>query len=206
MRAIRDLRNFGLLVSIALLIHARAAGSLRAQIPMWNECDVTCSSANCNDSCFVDELAFENGDSISCYDYGTYDTSQSCCGDGICNMSLDENGNPTDNNEFGNCYTDCHNEPGDPLECDAQTQEGCETGQVCGPNWRCVNIPNYTGDPVKGNNGNQVNPTCTENYCDGLHQCCSGDVCYNPYPGWGPTGICVPQIVLPPPAPAPHSH
>lgn len=206
MNVVRDLRRFSLLFAMALIVYARSAGNVSAHAALWNECDTSCDSSNCNDTCFVDEIAFENGDSISCYDYGTWDTSQSCCGDGICDMSLDGNGDPTDNNEFGNCYADCHDEPGDPLQCNPQTQEGCSSGQACAPNWTCVNIPNYTGSPTTGNNGNQVNPTCTENYCDGLHQCCSGDACYYPIAGWGGSGICVPQVALPPTAPAPRSH
>jgi hypothetical protein len=202
MNTIRDLRRFALLLSLALMFHARAFAGLSAHSALWPECDTSCDSSSCTDSCYADEIAFENGDSISCLDWGSWDASQSCCGDGICDMSLDGNGDPSDNNEFGNCYADCHNEPGDPLDCNPNTQEGCSSGQACAPNWVCVNIPDYSGG--SGNNGHMVDPSCTTNYCDAQTHCCAGDACYLPIAGWGGSGICVPQVAVPPAAPSPH--
>jgi hypothetical protein len=43
-------------------------------------------------------MEFENGNSISCLDYGVFDSEQACCGDGQCN-----NGEDT-----GSCYADCY--------------------------------------------------------------------------------------------------
>lgn len=61
-------------------------------------CGDVCSSSDCATECYENEMEFENGNSISCLDYGVYDPGQACCGDGQCN-----NGEDT-----GTCYADCY--------------------------------------------------------------------------------------------------
>ena len=105
---------------------------------MWSECDDVCASSNCTDGCYLDPIEFENGNQISCYEYGTYDTTQSCCGDGVCDASHNEDGSPTDSNETGACAVDCGAPPpgGGDGNCDPVWQTGCTSGQYLRPERR----------------------------------------------------------------------
>jgi hypothetical protein len=79
------------------------AVSLRAAPDL---CGDVCPSLDCATQCYQDEVAFENGNTSSCLDYGVYDTNQMCCGDGFCSQVTGEN---TDN-----CAADCYHPPPPP--------------------------------------------------------------------------------------------
>jgi hypothetical protein len=184
-----ETRRLALLVALTMaLLHARVlhAGSGT----LWRECDTACPTSNCTDSCFVDGIAFEDGDSITCLDYGTYDTSQTCCGDSFCDVADGEN--------CTNCLEDCPG-PCSTGDCEPWRQTDCPTGQACASNGVCVSIPNC--DSGGCNNDNVKTPTCLDAYCNNGHDsCCPGDVCE----GWTyyiPVGICVPQTGQPPGVP-----
>lgn len=83
-----------------------------------NICEDVCGYSACDHSCYIDQTAFESDISTTCYDFGTYDLSQVCCGDGFCSSAAGESPE--------SCSYDCH-EPIAPT-CGAN---GCETGETC---------------------------------------------------------------------------
>lgn len=91
-----------LVLVIAVIVSIRDYGA--TLYASYDLCSDVCSSSSCATECYENEMEFENGNSISCLDYGVYDTGQACCGDGNCN-----NGEDT-----GSCYADCYdpNPPG----------------------------------------------------------------------------------------------
>ncbi len=88
---------------LVLLVAAVAVsvGDLRETLYAFpDDCAEICPSSDCNTRCYENEMEFQNGNTISCRDYGVYDTSQMCCGDGVCSEETGET--------LGTCYADCY--------------------------------------------------------------------------------------------------
>jgi hypothetical protein len=193
MQSTPSVRRGIMVLALTMAFFYQHGVSLRAHPGPWPQCSSVCGAADCTDGCYVDGIAFENGDRITCLDYGTWDTSESCCGDGYCDMSSGAN------NECGNCSADCGSGCGGTTSpCNPTSQTGCSSGYVCAPNGVCLQVPNCTGGTC--NNGTVTSPPCEDSYCGNGGTCCSGDVCYNPYPGYT-YGFCVPSITHPPGVP-----
>jgi hypothetical protein len=96
LRWLTVIRYICFIAVVAAWLHFR---STPLQAFHWNECDEYCPTAGCSDTCFVDQMEFDNGNRISCLDYGVFDTSQFCCGDGLCNGDAGE--------DSGSCSADC---------------------------------------------------------------------------------------------------
>lgn len=71
-----------------------------------DDCADICPTAGCNTQCYANAVEFENGNMISCRDYGVYDTSQMCCGDAICSAETGET--------VETCAGDCYVPPVEP--------------------------------------------------------------------------------------------
>ena len=52
------------------VVHLAAA---QQDVPI---CDEVCSSSTCHDGCYVNMMEFENGNYISCLQYGAWDGSE----------------------------------------------------------------------------------------------------------------------------------
>lgn len=76
-------------------------GDLRRTLYAFpDDCADICPSSDCNTQCYENEMEFQNGNAISCRDYGVYDTSQMCCGDSVCSAETGET--------LETCYGDCY--------------------------------------------------------------------------------------------------
>ena len=148
-------------IGVLLLYVYANGGRLHAAIP-WDECDVVCDGTEqCNTSCFVDGIAFENGDQTTCFaDYEPYDWGQACCGDGVCALDSDE---PT------LCEDDC------PPLC---ISLGCGGAVTCDANQACV-----TGGCCvapcgpAGCGGTSRSCGLTGSSCNSDSDCCSDETC-----------------------------
>ncbi len=117
-----------------------ASGSASVSATTWPECDEVCSTSSCGDSCYLNQMEFDNGNSISCYAYGEYDFDQECCGDGICQLDAGESVDDctADCNVIGHaCNNDSLCELGEncancPADCDA-----CQSAATCNDNGKC---------------------------------------------------------------------
>ena len=149
--------------SIRLGAPAAAASGL---VPPF--CDDVCSSSACTDQCYVDQMAFDNGNPITCLAWGDYDTGQACCGDGACDTAGGE--------EMCNCSQDCGSCPQTFPECNPISQTGCASGQVCNNLGYCKDVP----ECHDGNCDNGTKPTppaCFDNRCSSKNDCCQGNIC-----------------------------
>jgi len=73
-----NVRHLLFLILAVVVLHVDSA-PLSAKAPI---CDETCnSSSDCTQECYINMIEFENGNSITCLDYGVYDYSSFCCGD-----------------------------------------------------------------------------------------------------------------------------
>jgi hypothetical protein len=108
-------------------------------------CDEVCDSeTTCTDECYIDLMEYENGDSISCYEYGVY--ALPCCGDRLCDIGSGE--------DMGVCDEDCGpscTETNNCPDCDPVAQTGWSAGEMCSYLGHCVPVPycdsNGCGDP-----------------------------------------------------------
>lgn len=90
-------RRTRLIIALTALWWVRFGGGGVAAAPFPDDCNDVCSSTtSCQATCFPDEIAFENGNRISCLTWGVYATP--CCGDGSCDSGED----------FNSCFGDCH--------------------------------------------------------------------------------------------------
>lgn len=134
-------------------------------------CEEVCSSSTvCEELCYENMMEFENGNDITCRQFGVYDTSISCCGDTVCDTAYEMD--PL-------CAADCGPDNQGCQECNPVTQSGCDTGEVCTARSCCKAFGNVRTGP----------PVCTDLYCDEDSDCCPGNYCYN-VPGLN-DGVCV---------------
>lgn len=135
-------------------------------------CSEVCNgSPSCGETCYIDMMEFENGNDITCGDYGV-----SCCGDSYCETEGEQN----------SCEEDCGSMPPNPTTCgtcNPVTQAGCSTGYLCGPDCECHDID---GPPEPSPPPACFVPVCTQ----WGNECCAGNFCYTEQ-GWG-SGVCIP--------------
>ena len=112
-----NVRHLLFLILAMVVLHVDSA-PLSAKAPI---CDETCnSSSDCTQECYINMIEFENGNSITCLDYGVYDYSSFCCGDYVCNLTAEET--------CGTCSNDCGSCLSPPPTCGIN---GCEQGEFC---------------------------------------------------------------------------
>jgi len=107
-----------LFLTLATILVETGGTRLLANPPI---CDETCSSATaCDQQCYVNMIEFENGNAITCLDYGVYDADSFCCGDFVCNPTVAE--------DCGTCSSDCGGCLSPEPVCPNSV---CETGEFC---------------------------------------------------------------------------
>jgi hypothetical protein len=123
-------------------------------------CDEVCSSSGCDGTCYVNMMEFENGNDISCLQYGAWDGSI-CCGDGICDGE----------SEFGSCNADCPPPPEACGECSIEAQD-CADGKLCVTGGCCV--AGCGPDDCGGDDRSCEGGATT---CNGDNDCCPDEFC-----------------------------
>lgn len=149
----------------------------RAAEATWFLCENVCSSSTaCEETCYENMMEHENGNDITCLEWGVYDESEPCCGDFVCEAPEEVPG------EAGYCGADCGPGPGGGScgECSPSAQTGCGSNQVCNLAGCCIAIGNYW-PPA---------PLCYDDYCETNADCCSGNVCLT-HPVYQQYGVCV---------------
>ena len=102
--------------------------SIAAAPPPPPICSEMCSTSGCDETCYLNLMEFENGNDITCLEYGSWDGGV-CCGDGICDGGA----------EFGSCTGDCPTPTGGNCnECSIQDQD-CGGLALCVQGNCCVN-------------------------------------------------------------------
>ena len=145
MREMRNVRY--LVVVIAAFVYFHGGLDLAAAPPPPICSDVCDSSTACDETCYESQMEFENGNDITCLEYGVYDEDQFCCGDGLCNLEASES--------CSACQDDCNAclSPG-PI-CGLY---GCEVGE------ECSSCPGDCGGPCDDTGGScDDNEKCEEN-------------------------------------------
>ncbi len=168
----RNLRNVVLLGLV--FAYAEVGGaSLLATSPPPPICEEVCSSSSaCDETCYENQMEFENGNDITCYDYGVWDEEAVCCGDARC-----------DEGEIvATCEEDCGTTYGSCGECNPFTQTGCTGDDVC--MWDHCCLP-------EGNGPQPQYPTCFVVVCHDATDCCSDSICV--HDGSWATGTCYPK-------------
>lgn len=168
-------------------------------------CDELCTeSSDCTEMCYPDLVALENGTPyISCLDWGVYDPSIGCCGDGVCDIG--------DGEEMCNCSADCG--PCIAGEaCNPMTQTGCGPNEICNALGVCKGVPDCA-DGKCDNGSKTAPPNCQDGGCGSDGDCCSGNKCVGYWnnldpqhpdqPEWLFSGFCVPYTNNPPLRPSP---
>jgi hypothetical protein len=119
MRTTLALLRYALVLTTLVLLAGDPEG-LFARSMAVPICEEVCTgSTECNTECYENMMEFENGNDITCYEYGTYDDDQFCCLDDVCNVAAEES--------CGNCVADC----GPCLSTPTCGQFGCEQGENC---------------------------------------------------------------------------
>jgi|CXWK01.1.fsa_nt_gi hypothetical protein len=139
-------------------------------------CEEVCSeSTACEESCYENMMEFENGNDITCLDYGVYDTEATCCGDSVCEATR---------GEMGYCNFDCGPIVEGCGECDPYAQTGCGNDEVCTNDECCLAQNNPPPPPA---------PQCFIVACSQYVPCCANFYCLID-PGWSlGTGTCYPE-------------
>lgn len=168
----------------AIFMYFGGSSKVLADPPICEE--VCTSSTDCTDECYVDMMEFENGHSISCLEYGTFD-ADTCCGDGFC---------ATDYEDAGSCAADCDlNVPATPTCGDSSCDTGeshrncptdcprfnscgdgiCDGPDTIGPGETANNCPE---DCLYADFCELTSPTGWQ--CDGYYTCRGGRCTYDP--------------------------
>ena len=156
---LRQLRN-GVLLVLAIAYAELSGVSLLATPPICEE--VCTESTACEETCYENMMEFENGNDITCLDFGVYDEEAACCGDFLCDVSA---------GETAYCANDCG-----PLgpnycnECSAIYQTGCNTGEVCTFDLCCLAEGQPPGPAPPP-------PACFIVACTKNTSCCPGEYC-----------------------------
>lgn len=149
----------------------------------WFLCENVCSSSTaCEETCYENMMEHENGNDITCLEWGDYDEEQPCCGDGVCEVPEDNLG------EWGYCGGDCGPGPGTPTcstgpTCSPSAQTGCSSGEYCAFDGCCADEQGWRGTPPEP-------PACFVAFCV-PGNCCPGYVCLK-VNSWN-NGICYPN-------------
>jgi hypothetical protein len=177
--ALTEVRYVLLLTTAFLSIEGSGSTVLAGFSP--DICEEYCdTSTACEDECYIDMMEFENGNAITCLEYGVYDTSAACCGDGLC----------VEGEEPCNCDDDCGVCAELFPECNPITQTGCSSGQKCNTLGYCKDVPNCS-EGYCDNGTKPTPPECFDNLCDEHSDCCPENVCQVPRPS--DPGWCVPR-------------
>jgi hypothetical protein len=142
-------------------------GRVMFAAPFPDDCAQVCgSTTSCNEQCFPDELAWINGNWISCLTWGDYE--EPCCGDFECS------GGET----ASSCFGDCH--------CGDDVCNAGETIYTCPADCDGEGGPGG-GGPDCGNNTCNGTESCSNCPEDCWEECTCGDsVCNPPAEGGGP--------------------
>jgi hypothetical protein len=144
-------------------------------------CEEVCTeSTACEETCYENMMEFENGNDLTCLEWGTYDESVACCGDGICNKDSDDN-------ESALCYVDCGSIGPICTDCNPYNQTGCSGDDACANDGCCV--------PSSGPPAPSPPPACFQVFCFKDSDCCQDDVCIkvDAWPG-SPSGVCYTRL------------
>lgn len=102
-------------------------------------CEELCASVSCDEECWLTQFAFDNGyPPTTCGDEG-----YACCGDGVCDSSIEY---------CGSCTEDCGGGPTCESEC--VYDFNCSSGEVCNSSHQCVS-------PAPNNSGNEGDTSCS---------------------------------------------
>lgn len=94
-----NVRRLFLMAGTILCLHARGIDVLAAAPPPPPICETTCASSSaCDTECYENLMEYENGNAITCLEFGVYDESGFCCGDDFCNNDLEDG---------DSCASDC---------------------------------------------------------------------------------------------------
>lgn len=178
MREMRNVRY--LVVVIAAFVYFDGGRALSAAPPPPICSEVCDSSTACDETCYENMMEFENGNDITCLEYGVYDTSVACCGDGAC---VEGEEPCTCNDDCGTCSSG---------SCNPVTQTGCQPGQKCNMLGVCKDVPNCE-DGACDNGTKPSPPECWDAFCESDDDCCGDNICLTPDPGQ--TGFCVPNTL-----------
>ena len=147
-------------------------------------CEEVCTeSTACEETCYENMMEFENGNDITCLEWGTYDESVACCGDGACTKDPDDNESAYCFDDCGPVYPDCPTGP----TCDPYDQTGCDSDDACANDGCCV--------PSSGPPPPQPPPVCFQVFCFKDSDCCGTDQCIkvNAWPV-SPSGVCYTRL------------
>lgn len=159
------------LVAVGLFLQMHGIGVLARTSILCEE--VCTESSACDEMCYENMMEYENGNDISCLDYGVYDDDEICCGDRVCDVDPE-----ADSGMGGFCPADCGPGPVGCGECSPSAQTGCESGEICNAQ-HCCYVPGTATPPE---------PVCWDLYCQNDADCCSGNHCYERV---GLTAVCV---------------
>jgi hypothetical protein len=153
-----------LVATVMIIVCSIASGTevhILANPPI---CDEYCTqSTACEDRCYVNMMEYENGNSISCYQYGVYDTSVACCGNGVCEQGDGDH-------EMNSCASDCP-QTYTCGDCDINAQD-CGGELVCIQGGCCV-----TG--CDGEDCGEKDRSCEggASACASDNDCCPDEFC-----------------------------
>lgn len=149
-------RRFRWLFMLLVAVWVRLGAPVHA---FPNDCaDVCTSGTTCTETCYPDELAFINGNAITCLQWGTY--ASPCCGDGSCN------GGET----ASSCFSDCHCPDG-----------ACNAGETTATCPQDCTDPGGGGGPGCGNGTCDAGEGCDTCVGDCHNECgyCGDGICSN---------------------------
>jgi hypothetical protein len=153
-------RGFAFLVLVSLYTFGRPTHISATSTGMWDECDNVCGdSTQCNTSCFDNPIQFENGNPTTCLlDGYPYDTTQACCGDGLCDRS---------NDEQNVCPADC--------TVNICVSSGCSPESLCGDSEAC-DADGCCFNQCSGSSCGADSRSCglTGSSCESDNDCCAG--------------------------------
>lgn len=156
--------------AIAAFVYLHGGVASLSAMPPPPICEEVCSSSTtCSETCYLNMMEFENGNDITCLEYGVYDTSTFCCGDAVCTASADET--------LYTCAYDCGvcgDGYCDPFETCSNCATDCET---------CLGAPSCTPE-------DPADPTCGSMLCNSQGSCCSGYHVCTPDPRDPSTANC----------------
>jgi hypothetical protein len=114
-----EMRNLRYLIAVVAAFVYFDGGRGLAAAPPPPICSEVCdSSTHCEETCYENMMEFENGNDITCLDYGSCDpgAQPEVCGNYFCG----------DGETYSNCPADCDLNIGSGPTCDNST---CETGE-----------------------------------------------------------------------------
>lgn len=170
------LRALGVILGCIVFFYSNGQGTVFALPPICS--DVCTTSTDCTDQCYIDMMEFDNGNAITCLQFGTFD-SNLCCGDGYC---------ASDYEDAGSCPSDCDLGITSPPTCgDFQCDPGeskrncptdCTSPETCGDS-RCDTNETAGNCPADCTYADYCNGGAFN--CPGWQTCRSSRCVYDPY-------------------------